>query len=178
MKILVLNGSPRPHGNTKGLIEAFADGASSAGHQVVVLDVCKLDIHGCMACEHCHSKGKGQCAQKDGMQEVYEQYGASDMLVVASPIYFGSIPGPLTSVIDRLYALFNPQAAPGTGKARKFASILSSGRPGAHEAAKAILEGSLAAGFGFEVVGMLSAGGEENGSEAKLKEACEFGKSL
>ena len=32
MKIIVLNGSPRPAGNTKAMISAFADGAKSAGH--------------------------------------------------------------------------------------------------------------------------------------------------
>ena len=36
MRILVLNGSPRPNGNTKGMIEAFREGAVSAGHQVDV----------------------------------------------------------------------------------------------------------------------------------------------
>ncbi|NCE64497.1 flavodoxin family protein [Pseudoflavonifractor sp. 524-17] len=36
MKTLVLNGSPRPNGNTKGMVEAFREGAVSAGHQVRV----------------------------------------------------------------------------------------------------------------------------------------------
>ena len=49
MRILVLNGSPRPNGNTKGMIEAFREGAVSAGHQVDVMDVCRMKIGGCLA---------------------------------------------------------------------------------------------------------------------------------
>ncbi len=48
MRILVLNGSPRPKGNTKQMVAAFRVGAESAGHQV---DVCRKKIAGCLACE-------------------------------------------------------------------------------------------------------------------------------
>ena len=33
MKIIVLNGSPRPNGNTIAMIEAYMAGARSAGHE-------------------------------------------------------------------------------------------------------------------------------------------------
>ena len=70
MKILVLNGSPHPQGSTKDMVNAFKKGAESAGHIVDVVDVCKKKIGGCLACEYCHSKGHGECIQKDDMQEV------------------------------------------------------------------------------------------------------------
>ncbi len=47
MKIAVLNGSPRPKGNTATLIAAFKEGAESAGHQVMVLPVGTMNIGGC-----------------------------------------------------------------------------------------------------------------------------------
>ena len=49
MNILVLNGSPRPQGNTKKLVNAFKEGAESAGHHVDVIDVCQKKIGGCRA---------------------------------------------------------------------------------------------------------------------------------
>ena len=49
MRILVLNGSPRPKGNTKQMVDAFQEGAESVGHQVDVIDVCKKKIAGCLA---------------------------------------------------------------------------------------------------------------------------------
>ena len=41
MHILVLNGSPRPKGNTKQMVEAFREGALASGHQVPIVDVCR-----------------------------------------------------------------------------------------------------------------------------------------
>ena len=73
MKVLIFNGSPRPKGNTKQMIQAFCEGLETAGHEYGVYDVCKMNIHECLACEYCHTKGDGQCVQKD----VYEIIGPS-----------------------------------------------------------------------------------------------------
>ena len=91
MKMLVLNGSPRPQGSTKNMVNAFKKGAESAGHTVDVVDVCEKKIGGCLACEDCHGKGHGACIQKDDMQEVYNLLKEAEMLVIASPIYYHGI---------------------------------------------------------------------------------------
>lgn len=91
MKILILNGSPRANGNTAKMIRAFKKGAESAGHEVTVVDVCRKNIKGCLACEYCHGKGRGQCIQKDDMQEIYELLKDTNTLVLASPIYYHNI---------------------------------------------------------------------------------------
>lgn len=49
MKIAVLAGSPRKV-NTKAMVEAFTAGAEEAGHEVTVLNVGKMKIAGCLAC--------------------------------------------------------------------------------------------------------------------------------
>lgn len=67
MNILVLNGSPHPRGNTSQMIDAFREGAVSAGHMVEIVDVCKKQIGGCLACEYCHTKGNGSFMQKDAL---------------------------------------------------------------------------------------------------------------
>lgn len=41
MHILVLNGSPRPDGNTAAMVRAFAKGAEEAGNAVTVVNVCQ-----------------------------------------------------------------------------------------------------------------------------------------
>ena len=68
MNILVLNGSPRPNGNTAAMVKAFVDGAETNGHQVTVISVCQKKIAGCLACEYCHTKGNRNCIQQDDMQ--------------------------------------------------------------------------------------------------------------
>ena len=52
MKILVLNGSPRPKGNTAALVDAFVEGAKENGHDITVVPVCRKKIAGCLACEY------------------------------------------------------------------------------------------------------------------------------
>ena len=71
MNILVLNGSPRQNGNTAKMVTAFCEGAESSNHTVKTVNVCKLNVKGCLACEYCHSKGNGKCIQKDDMQDIY-----------------------------------------------------------------------------------------------------------
>lgn len=41
MKILILNGSPHPDGNTSAMVHAYAEGAAEAGHSIHIVDVCK-----------------------------------------------------------------------------------------------------------------------------------------
>ena len=124
MNILVLNGSPRPKGCTRQMVDAFREGAEASGHLVDVVDVCRKDIHGCLACEHCHGKGKGACVQKDDMQEVHALLKEAEMLVIASPIYYHGISGQLKCAIDRLYAVAYPKKPE---KLCKVAMFLSSG---------------------------------------------------
>lgn len=61
MRILVLNGSYRAEGGTAAMVEAFCTGAREACHQVDVVNVARLDIHGCRGCEYCHNAGGGAC---------------------------------------------------------------------------------------------------------------------
>ncbi len=49
MKILVLNGTPRPNGNTAKMVGVFREAAEKNGHEVVCFNVCKMNIKGCLA---------------------------------------------------------------------------------------------------------------------------------
>ena len=101
MNILVLNGSPRPQGETAKMIAAFREAAEENGHTVEEFRVCRMNIRGCLACEYCHGRGQGACAQQDDMQQIYACLPETDMLVLASPIYYHNISGQLKCAIDR-----------------------------------------------------------------------------
>lgn len=169
MKIAILNGSPRKE-NTAAMIEAFREGAEEAGHEVEVLHVGKMKINGCLACEYCHTKGEGKCIQKDDMEKVLPAYLESDMIVFASPIYYAAPTAQLQAAIQRMYAIGKP------AKATKAALLLSSAG-GAYDVAVAQYK-ALAAMFGLQDMGVCTATGEENKSEAKLEEICGFAKAL
>jgi multimeric flavodoxin WrbA len=102
-KILILNGSPRKNGKTASLVQAFIEGAESVGNEVKELYLQGMNIGGCLACEGCQRNG-GTCVQKDDMQTVNEAFLWADVVVFASPQYWGTITGQLKIVIDRLYA--------------------------------------------------------------------------
>ena len=175
MKILVLNGSPRPKGSTKGMVEAFREGAVSAGHRVDVVDVCRMKIGGCLACEYCHTKGRRECVQKDDMQEIYALLKETEMLVLASPIYYHGISGQLKCVVDRFYSAAYPSKP---SKLKKVAMILSSGAANMYDGARFSYQGDFLDYLGLEDMGIFTAHGSENGSMKKLTELRTFGASL
>ncbi len=105
-KILILNGSPRKNGKTASLINAFAEGAQSTGNKVNNLYLNSMKIKGCLACEKCSQNG-GECVQNDDMKIVNEAFEWADVVVFASPQFWGTITGQLKIVIDRLYAVQN-----------------------------------------------------------------------
>lgn len=102
MKVTVLNGSPRKSGNTALLVESFAKGASSH-NEVEVINVCELDIHPCVGCNACFQSTDNKCVQNDGMEALYCKLAATDLLVLASPVYFYGLSAQLKIVIDRLH---------------------------------------------------------------------------
>ena len=175
MDILVLNGSPRSNGNTKKMTEAFRSGALSVGHKVDVVDVCKLHIGGCQGCEYCHTKGNGECIQKDDMQKVYELLREAEMLVIASPIYYHGVSGQLKCVIDRFYSAAYPMKPP---RLKKAAMILSSGDADMYDGALFSFQGDFLDYLGLENMGVFTAHGAENSSAATYDKLKAFGESL
>ncbi len=57
-----------------------------------MVDVCKKKIGGCLACEYCHSKGHGECIQKDDMQEVYNLLKKQKCLLLHRPFIITAYP--------------------------------------------------------------------------------------
>ena len=172
MNILVLNGSPRPNGNTAAMVEAFAEGAGENGHNITIVPICQKKIAGCLACEYCHTKGNGRCIQKDDMQEVYSVLEEAEMIVLASPVYYHGFTGQLQCAINRIYALDKPK------KLKKAALILSSGSDDVYGGAVYEYTNSFLDYLKLEDMGIFTAFGKQNKSEEKLDELREFGRHL
>lgn len=172
MNILVLNGSPRPNGNTAAMVSAFVEGAGENGHNITVVPVCQKKIGGCLACEYCHTKGEGKCVQKDDMQEIYPVLAEAEMIVLASPIYYHSVTGQLQCAINRIYALDKPK------KLKKAALILSSGDDNVYDGAIYEYQNSFLNYLKLENMGIFTAFDKQNKSEEKLNELRKFGQSL
>ncbi|MBO4317610.1 MAG: flavodoxin family protein [Mailhella sp.] len=122
--IVILDGSPRKNGSTAALEAAFTEGAVGAGNEVVRLYLNGMDIKGCLACEACAKNG-GQCVQKDDMEKVNEALMRADVVVFASPQFWGTVSGQLKTAVDRLYALQNRL---GWGNMKKKCAFLMTAR--------------------------------------------------
>ena len=170
MNILVLNGSPRPRGDTAKMVAAFRAAAEEAGHRVTVMEVCRMDIRGCLACEYCHGKGSGACVQKDDMQQIYEKLADTEMLVLASPIYYHNISGQLKCVIDRFYAALYPKAPECL---KKVAMFLASGDPEMYDGAEFSYRGDFLGYLGLEDLGLYT-----NHDENVLESVAALARSL
>ena len=102
-RILIVNGSPRKKGVDAAIIEEISKRLVPKGHEIEVMNICDMNIHGCIACMSC--KTSGRCFRDDDMTQIYDRIRSSDMLIITTPIYFGAETGQLKTFIDRLYAL-------------------------------------------------------------------------
>lgn len=107
---LVLFSSPHKDGHTKKLLEAFLDGLKGKDWQVKSLNICKVNIHPCIACGYCQ-KTDG-CAFRD-LDEFDRDLRACDLLIIATPVYNLSFPAQLKAVIDRFQRYFEARFARG-----------------------------------------------------------------
>ena len=96
-KIVVITGSPRKHGNSFAMTEAFIKAAEAKGHIVTRFDAAMKNVGGCHACETCFKTGKACSFDDDFNLE-------ADAVVFATPVYWYSIPAQIKGVIDKLFS--------------------------------------------------------------------------
>ena len=101
MKVIMLNGSPRPNGNTSIALREMENVFAKEGIECEIIQVGNLDIRGCIACGHCGTNGK--CVFNDIVNEVAEKFEKADGLVVASPVYYASANATLVALLQRLF---------------------------------------------------------------------------
>ncbi len=104
MKVLGIAGSPRKGGNTRTLLQEALAGAQNAGAQVEEIVLNDIDFCACQECGDCDETG--ECTQDDDMQELYQKFKETDSIILASPIFFGSLPAQVKMMIDRCQCLW------------------------------------------------------------------------
>lgn len=157
MKVLVILGSPRKNSNSGALADAAVAALPPGELEVKTVRLNELKFSGCQACFAC--KGKSEtCVVADDLSPVLAQAAASDLLVMAAPVYIGELSGQMKCFIDRCFSFLQPdyianpnpsRLAPG----KKMLFILTQGSPDAAAYAGPVL-GHYAGffkGLGFEV---------------------------
>jgi multimeric flavodoxin WrbA len=133
MKVLCLLGSPREKGNSAAVANRFCAAAERLGAEVQAFALNKLEYRGCQDCMACKTK-LDNCALEDDLSEVLDAVYETDVLVLASPVYYGDLSSQLKGFIDRSYSylasdyLTNPKSTRLPG-GKKLVFILIQGNP-------------------------------------------------
>ena len=101
MKVLMLNGSPRPEGNTSAALREMEHIFQTEGVETEIIQVGARDIRGCVACGGCAKRGK--CVFDDIVNELAPKFETCDGIVVGSPVYYASANATLVALLTRLF---------------------------------------------------------------------------
>lgn len=101
MKVLMINGSPRPNGNTARALQEMETVFAQEGIETEIVHVGNKDIRGCIGCRKCKETGK--CVFDDLVNETAHKFEACDGLVVGSPVYYASANATLVAFLQRLF---------------------------------------------------------------------------
>lgn len=148
--VLLINGSPRLDGNTARYLEKILEGAESVNLKVKHINLNELDVKGCQGCMGC--RDTEGCTYKDDFDKVYNDIKTADIIVVATPIYFGNMTGQCKSFIDRLFCFWSSPAST-LIDGKKAAAIITYAESGedTYQAALDELSSDLK-GVGFELI--------------------------
>ena len=179
-KIVILNGSPRRNGNTSALIKAFTQGAERAGNTVTEFFLDSMEIHGCRGCFGGHSSQECPCVQKDDMSQIYPAVKESDVVVLATPLYYWNMSGQIRTAIDRLFALEEGDGNLLRGHERASALLMAAEGNGFDDVL--LYYNHLVEHLRWKNLGHVLAGG--NGDigdiegKPEIQKACDLGKSI
>ena len=131
MKTLIINGSPRPNGNTAALLRELK--ARLEG-EIIEISAFHDRIAPCTDCRGCWETAR--CVVRDGMDVIYGD--DFDHVVIASPVYYGTLPGSVLSLMSRMqpwHAATHFLNKPLVQRPKKAAAILTAGGKGNAEKA-------------------------------------------
>ncbi len=101
MKVMLINGSPHPQGNTFLALEEMRKIFAAEDIETEMVHVGNKALRGCIACGSCAVKK--QCVFDDLVNETAPIFKESDGIVIGSPVYYASANGTLISYLDRLF---------------------------------------------------------------------------
>lgn len=101
MKVMMVNGSPHPQGNTAMALQEMKKVFEENGVEVELVHVGNKAIRGCIGCRACAQKGK--CVFDDIVNETAPLFAECDGLVVGSSVYYASANATLVAYLTRLF---------------------------------------------------------------------------
>jgi len=183
--VLGINGSPRAGGNTDILLDKVLEGAKAKGAKTEKVTLAALKFSPCQECGNVSDDGS--CIIEDDMQPLYEKIKDADVLILASPIFFGSLTAQTKMMVDRFQCLWRAKYILkkdifNKKKTGCFVSVEASTRKDFFNNAKSIVKNFFVIISTDYKEELFCSGVEEKGSILKhpdiLKEAFELGRRV
>ena len=124
MKVLLLNGSPRPKGCTFTALSEVASAIQAGGVEAEIVQLPKGAVRGCIACGKC-AETKRCIFGDDGVNDMIDRMASAQGLVIGSPVYYASPNGAVLSFLDRMFYAASSEMAYKPG-----AAVVSARRAG------------------------------------------------
>jgi len=107
LKIVAILGSPRPKGNSTTIVDKFLESARKYGAKTTAYNLSSMVYRGCVACRECKTKSD-KCVLRDDLTQALHDVAEADIVVMASPVYFGDVTGQFKCFMDRTYSYLVP----------------------------------------------------------------------
>lgn len=107
MKVVYILGSPRSNGNCATVANRLLEAAKIKEFDISTYILNELSFKGCQACMACKTT-HDECILKDGLTKVLHEVRGTDVLVLATPIYFGGVTAQTKAFIDRTFSFLQP----------------------------------------------------------------------
>lgn len=101
MHVILVNGSPHPHGCTYTALEAVASTLREGGIETSFFQVGTKPLAGCIDCRTCAKTGR--CVFDDKVNEFVDLAEQADGFVFGSPVHYAAASGGMTCFMDRSF---------------------------------------------------------------------------
>jgi NAD(P)H-dependent FMN reductase len=167
MKVLVISGSKNREGKTSRAIEAIRRGIAKAKGDAECIFLTELNLEKCRQCNPdgwgiCRSEHR--CVIEDDFAATADKIKKADVVVFATPVYFGDLSESMRAFLDRLRRTrvrFRPLPRPGTpptvpaGQATPAIGLCYAGGSGNGTVSCAFFLERILQTCGFDIVDMI-----------------------
>ena len=117
MKVLAINGSPQPMGNTSNVLNEVQDMFERDGVEMEIVHIYDYRLTNCNVCLTCEIRGDGRCYDEDdGFNDILDKMRSADAILIASPTYMNACPSNLQNFLERAMLVFQNSGLPLKGK--------------------------------------------------------------
>lgn len=147
-KLVALLGSPHKDGATAKMAAKLSAAFSEQGWECQTIHIYDAELEPCRGCMVC--RDTGECVIKDGIGPIRDSLISCNLAILAAPVYFANVPGPVKTLFDRLSgAVVDRKAKPRLKKTQQYILLSACSTPAPFDCLAGQSSGALRAMKGF-----------------------------